>query len=87
MTNPTPQFPLSNAAYDIIVILHEKSKALQAYENYLTDVQDDTSLRQALVEIRNDEQKHIDMLKAHLPRLMSNPSTASDEGKTIIVGD
>ena len=67
------QFPLSDAAYDLIVILHEKSKALKAYETYLKDVQQDTRLCQALIEIRHDEQRHIDMLKAHLPRLLTGP--------------
>ncbi len=65
------QFPLSNAAYDVIKILSEKSRALQAYEAYLADVQGDTQLRQAIVEIRHDEQRHIELLKAHLPRLLT----------------
>ena len=67
-----PQFPLSNAAYDLIVILHEKSKALEAYDRYLNDVQHDTSLRQALIDIRHDEQRHIEKLKAHLGRLLTD---------------
>ena len=65
-----PQFPLSDAAYDLIVIMYEKSKAISAYEQYLHDVQDDTYLTQALVEIRLDEQRHIETLKSHLPRLL-----------------
>lgn len=67
-----PQFPLNNAAYDLIVILHEKSKAIEAYEGYLKDVQYDTKLRQTLIEIRLDEQKHIALLKTHLPSLLND---------------
>ncbi|MFA6208952.1 MAG: hypothetical protein WCT03_21860 [Candidatus Obscuribacterales bacterium] len=66
-----PQFPLSDAAYDLIVIMYEKSKAISAYEQYLHDVQDDNYLRQALIEIRLDEQRHIEILKKHLPRLLA----------------
>lgn len=69
-------YPLSDAAYDIIVIIRQKSRALRAYEKYLADVQDDTRLRQALVEIRHDEQRHIELLKAHLPRLLNTPPAA-----------
>lgn len=66
------RYPLSDAAYDVIVILHEKSKALEAYDGYLSDVQHDNQLRQALVAIRHDEQRHIESLKSHLPRLLVN---------------
>jgi hypothetical protein len=69
-TQQNPQYPLSNAAYDIIVVLHEKSKAIEAYNRYLDDVQSDTALRQALVEIRHDDQRHVERLKSHLPRLL-----------------
>ncbi|HEY9712724.1 MAG TPA: hypothetical protein V6C72_04605 [Chroococcales cyanobacterium] len=70
-TERNPQFPLSNAAFDLVVLLHEKSKALQAYESYLEDVQHDNQLRQALVQIRHEEQKHVETLKAHLARLLN----------------
>jgi hypothetical protein len=73
------QFPLSNAAYDIIVIIHEKSKAIQAYGTYLADLQHDTALRQALVEIRHDEQRHVDKLKSHLPRLLSSQRQTEEQ--------
>src|SRR5437870_5794282 len=46
-----PHFPVSNAAYDVMTIIREKSKALQAYDQYIADLQDDTSLRQILIEI------------------------------------
>jgi len=66
------QYPLTAAAYDVIAIIHEKSKALEAFERYISDVQHDTNLRQALVEIRHDEQRHIEILNAHLTRLLTS---------------
>ncbi len=65
------RYPLSDVAYDIIAILHRKSKALADFEIYLRDVQEDTQLRQALIEIRHDEQRHVEKLKAHLVRLIN----------------
>jgi hypothetical protein len=73
MPQRNPSYPLNDPAYDVIVIIHEKSKALEAYEHYLSDLQHDTALRQALVQIRHDEQRHIATLKAHLPRLLTEP--------------
>lgn len=72
MSNPeSPQFPLSNAAYNVIAIIHNKSKAIDAYSKYIDDVQSDTALRQAIITIRHDEQRHIETLKAHLVRLLA----------------
>lgn len=69
-TTNTERFPLTDLAYDLISILHHKSKALAAYEGYLSDVQADTQLTQMLVEIKHDEQRHLEKLKAHLGRLL-----------------
>ncbi len=72
MSNPeSPQFPLSNAAYNVIAVIHNKSKAIDAYSKYIDDVQSDTALRQAIITIRHDEQRHIETLKAHLVRLLA----------------
>lgn len=72
MSNPeSPQFPLSNAAYNVIAVIHTKSKAIDAYSKYIDDVQSDTALRQAFITIRHDEQRHIETLKAHLVRLLA----------------
>lgn len=63
-------FPLSNPLYDVISILHVKSKALEVYDKFLADVQADNQLRQLLVEIRHDDQRHIERLKEHVSRLL-----------------
>jgi hypothetical protein len=52
-------------------MLHKKSQALEAYEKFSPDLKSDTQLTQILVEIRHDEMRHIEMLKAHLARLLS----------------
>ncbi|MBN9394827.1 MAG: hypothetical protein J0H83_06255 [Candidatus Melainabacteria bacterium] len=64
------RFPLSDAAYDLINIIAHKSKALKAYEEYASDLRADTHLTQILIEIKHDEIRHIEKLKAHLGRLL-----------------
>ena len=76
MTQINNHYPLNDAAFDVVSMLHHKSQALLAYEHYLADVQHDTALRQALVEIRHDEQRHIQILKSHLARIVNEPSFA-----------
>jgi hypothetical protein len=68
--NTAQEYPLSDLAYDVIAILHRKSKSLAAFDKYLQDVQEDTQLRQALIEIRHDEHRHVEKLKSHLGRLI-----------------
>lgn len=64
------EYPINDAAFDLISIIHEKSKALAAYETYLRDLQCDTHLRQILIEIKLDDRRHIEKLKGHLGRLL-----------------
>lgn len=69
--DPTGEFPLNDQAYDVIAIIHKKSEALSAYDKYLSDAQDDNQLRQLLVEIRHDDQRHVERLKSHLSRMLA----------------
>ncbi len=66
----TERYPLSDSAYDLITILHNKSQAVKAYDEYLHDVSSDTVLTQILVEIKHDDLRHIERLKGHLGRLL-----------------
>lgn len=70
------RFPLNDVAYDLIAMIHKKSQALVAYEKYLEDVQSDTQLTQLLVTIRHDDMRHLELLKAHLGRVL-NPQAAA----------
>ena len=78
------KFPLDNLSYDIITILYEKSKALEAYDKYIKDAQGDSSIRQLLEEIRSQDEQHIQQLQEHLGRLIgqggSRSATASQTG-------
>lgn len=64
-------FPLDNLTFDLITIIYEKSKGLEAYERYLRDAQEDQQVRQALEQIRNEDQQHVKQLQQHLQRCLS----------------
>jgi hypothetical protein len=71
-------FPLNNSLYDVIAVMHKKSQALEAYDRYLADAKNDADLQQALMEIKADEQKHINRLRAQLPRLLGSAASEVD---------
>ncbi len=64
-------FPLDNLTFDLITIIYEKSKGLEAYERYIRDAQGDQQVRQVLEQIRNEDQQHIKQLQQHLQRCLS----------------
>ncbi len=63
-------FPIDDLSYDLITIIHEKSKGLEAYDQYLKDAQSDNELRQALQEIREQDSRAIERLRKHLGRVI-----------------
>lgn len=74
-SNQNASFVINNACFDVISIIHAKSKALDAYEKYFQDLMSDTQLRQILIDIRHDDQRHIVRLKNHLGRLLVDGAT------------
>jgi hypothetical protein len=70
-------FPLDNLTFDLITILHEKSKGLEAYDKYLRDTQSDQQLRQVLERIREEDQRHVQELSQHLQRCLGNVRKAA----------
>lgn len=67
-------FPLDNLTFDLITILHEKSKGLEAYDKYIRDAQNDQQLREVLERIRQDDHRHINELQQHLQRRLGDVS-------------
>jgi hypothetical protein len=70
-------FPLDNLTFDLITILHEKSKGLEAYDKYLRDAGSDQQLRQVLERIRDEDTRQIQELQQHLQRFISNVRKAA----------
>ncbi|HWP45306.1 MAG TPA: hypothetical protein VNO14_18835 [Blastocatellia bacterium] len=71
------KFPLDNLTYDIISILHEKSKGLEVYEKYIKDAQSDPAIRQLFEQIRSQDQQVVQQLEEHLGRMIGQRSSKS----------
>ena len=63
--------PLDNLSYDLVTILHEKSKALEAYDRYLADAQKDPECLRLLQRIRQEDEQHVTELKRCLARCLN----------------
>jgi hypothetical protein len=59
-------FPITDLQFDVVTVIYEKSKALQAYDSYLRDTQAKPELREIFEQIAEDDRKHVEMLKKHL---------------------
>ncbi len=65
------QFVLDNLTYDLITIIHEKSKALEAYDRYDQDAKGHQELSWLLQQIRQQDEQAIQHLMLHLGQLTS----------------
>jgi hypothetical protein len=65
-------FPVEDLTYDVLTILHEKSRALEAYEKYLEDARGDAEVAGLLRDIRDEDELHIERLQQHLARLLAH---------------
>src|SRR5437763_16039503 len=69
-------FPLDNNTYNVITVIHEKSKGLEAFDRYLEDA--DERLRTMFEEIRAQDSRFIEELQDHLRRLMGGEGAESE---------
>jgi uncharacterized protein YegL len=56
------QFPIDNVTYDLITLIHEKSKGLEAFDKYLQDAQGNNQLTQLLQQIRQQDSQNVQQL-------------------------
>jgi H2-forming N5,N10-methylenetetrahydromethanopterin dehydrogenase-like enzyme len=70
-------FPLDNNTYNVITVIHEKSKGLEAFDEYLQDA--DEELRELLQEIREQDTRAIEQLQEHLRRLVGGEGAESED--------
>jgi hypothetical protein len=76
------KFPLDNLSYDLITIIHEKSKGLEAFDKYVRDAQGNERVRQSLEKIRQQDEDCITELSAHLGFILGQPGQQSQSGNT-----
>jgi ferritin-like metal-binding protein YciE len=80
VSNQSGNFPLNDLCYDLIAVIHKKSKALEAYDKYMRDAQNDNELRELLEQIRQQDMQQVQQLTQHLGRLLGQQSdTASSQ--------
>lgn len=63
------QYPLSNAEYDLIAILHNKLQAIEAYNKYLKDTKGTPELTQIIQECLKADQQFARQLHEELHRI------------------
>ena len=68
------KFALDNLTYDVITVLHEKSKGLEAFDKYIQDAQSNPEILEIFERMRQQDQELIRELEGHLATLSDNLS-------------
>lgn len=74
MAQTQKSFALDDLTYDLITILHEKSKGLEAFERYLSDSQGDNEVRDCFQDLQRQDQENVQKLQQLLARRLSTQS-------------
>lgn len=70
-------FPLDNLTYDLVTILYEKSKGLEAMDKYMRDAQGHQEISQLIQRIRQQDEQTIQQLQQHLSQLLGSQGGSS----------
>jgi hypothetical protein len=57
------RYGIDNLTYDLVTVLHEKSKGLEAFEQYLRDAEGDNEARQCFEQLRQQDQENVQKLQ------------------------
>jgi hypothetical protein len=68
---------IDDLTYDVITVLHEKSKGLEALEEYKSDLSGRDDVRQIFDEIRRNDQQAVQKLRDCLRTLLSEERKAA----------
>lgn len=66
------QSPIDDLTYDVITVLQNKAKALEAYDKYIRDADEDDEARHAFEEMKRTDVEHIRVLKEVLARRLDD---------------
>lgn len=59
-------FPLDNLTYDLVTVLYEKSKGLEAYDKYIRDAQSNQQARELFERMRQQDEQCVQQLQQQL---------------------
>lgn len=81
MTKSSTLSPIDDLTYDVITVLQHKAKALRAYDKYINDAdeEDDVELKDLFIEMRRQDEGHIQILKEALARRLDEDLGYDDE--------
>ena len=65
---------IDNVLYDVVTVLHEKSKGLEAYDKYDRDLQGRNEIKQIFDEIRRNDEQAVQRLEDCLRQLVGGQS-------------
>lgn len=72
--------PIDDLTYDVVTIIYEKTKGLEAYEKYLEDASDDEELLEVLETSQANDRECVEQLTTHLRRLLGQTPRMSEGG-------
>lgn len=65
------QYPLDDASFDLISVIYQKSKALEAYKTYEKDAQTNSELKNLLNEMAEQDRRQVERLKECLSKMLA----------------
>jgi hypothetical protein len=88
-TKSASELPLDDLTYDLVTLLHAKSKALEAYHQYIEDAgaAHDQEVRALLETLRDQDVRAVEQLKPFLARCLSRSVGAAAQGSPDGAGD
>lgn len=75
-------YPLSNLTYDLITVIHEKSKGIEAFDQYMKDAQGNQKVADLFNQIRQQDQQTIQQLQQVLQQELSSATAGAGSGTT-----
>lgn len=70
---------IDNVLYDVVTVLHEKSKGLEAYDKYMQDMQGNQEVRAIFEEIRRNDEEAVQRLEECLRLLVGKGGESGAE--------
>ena len=72
MGQSNSSYQIDNVTYDLVTMLHEKSKGLEAYDKYMQDAQGNQQVSQLLQQLRQQDQQAVQQLTQALKQQLGS---------------
>jgi len=71
-TQTGSSFQIDNMTYDLVTMIYEKSKGLEAYNKYMQDAQGNQQLSQLLQQLQQQDQQAVQQLTQALKQQLGS---------------